>query len=119
MKPYSQDLRDRVLRALRAGKLSQAKLAAQFGLSLSTVEKWWAGWRTTGRRTALPGGHGVARTLQPYAAFLRTAVKQQPDATLEELCEQLAEAEGVWVSASMMCRELQGLRLPRKKKPAG
>ncbi len=39
MKPYSQDLRKRVLAKAKAGKQTQAFIAATFGVSLSTVEK--------------------------------------------------------------------------------
>jgi hypothetical protein len=42
-------------------------------------------------------------------------VKQQPDATLDELCAVVEAQTTVQASASMMCRELQFLNLPRKK----
>jgi transposase len=118
MKPYSNDLRERVLAALEAGQESQAELAERFALSLSTVEKWWRCWRETGRRAALPHAGGEQRALQGCAAFLRAEVKKQPDVTLEELCARVAEAEGVKASPSMMCRELRRLRLPRKQSPS-
>ena len=47
MKPYSQDLRQRVLAAVRETKLSQAKIAKTFKISQSTLEKWWHRWRDT------------------------------------------------------------------------
>jgi transposase len=118
MKPYSNDLRERVIAALEAGQESQAEIAETFAVSLSTVEKWWRCWRQTGRRTALPHAGGEPRTLQGSAVFLRAEVKKQPDVTLEELCARLAEAEEVKASPSMMCRELRRLRLPRKKSPS-
>jgi transposase len=40
MKAYSQDLRDEVMAAVAAGKQSNRKLAAAFGLSASVIEKW-------------------------------------------------------------------------------
>ncbi len=115
MKPYSKDLRERVIVALEAGEESQAGIAETFAVSLSTVEKWWRCWRETGRSNALRHAGGEQRTLQGCTAFIREAVKKRPDVTLEELCAQVAEAEGVKASPSMMCRELQRLRLPRKK----
>jgi len=118
MRPYSNDLRERVIAALEAGLESQAEIAETFGVSLSTVEKWWRCRRETGQRTALPHAGGEQRELQGCSAFLRAAVKKQPDITLEELCARVAEAEGVQASSSMMCRELQRLRLPRKKSPS-
>lgn len=114
MKPYSQDLRERVIAALEAGK-TQAEVAAQFGIHKSTLEKWWYRWQATGSCAALPPAQGPQRTLQAAESFIRAEVKKRPDATLAELCERAKEAKGVQASPSMMCRELKLLKLPRKK----
>lgn len=114
MKPYSQDLRERVIAALEAGK-PQAEVAAQFLIHKSTLEKWWYRWRDTGNSAALAPAHGPKRTLQAVESFLRVEVQKRPDATLDELCERVQEAKGLVASPSMMCRELQLLKLPRKK----
>jgi transposase len=114
MKPYSQDLRERAIAALEAGQ-TQAEVAAQFSIHKSTLEKWWYRWRDTGSCAALPLAHGPKRTLQAAENLIRAEVKKRPDATLNELCERVKEAEGWVVSPSMMCRELQLLNLPRKK----
>ena len=114
MKPYSQDLRERAMAALEAGQ-TQAEVAAQFRIHKSTLEKWWYRWRDTGSCAAFPFAHGPKRTLQAAESFLRAEVQKQPDATLDELCERVKEAKGLVASPSMMCRELQILKLPRKK----
>ena len=115
MQPYSQDLRRRVIAAIKTGKKNQLEIAETFGVHLSTVEKWWRRWRKTRTVAALPQVHGPRRALRDCAMFLRAEVKRQPDATLAELCARVAEATGVSASPSMMCRELRRLRLPRKK----
>jgi transposase len=115
MKAYSQDLRERVITAVKQGVQSQSEIAETFGVSQSTVETWWRRWRTTRSVTALPHGGGNPRALQGCSAAIRAAVKQQPDITLAELCEQVAEQHDAQASPSMMCRELQRLELPRKK----
>jgi putative transposase len=114
MKPYSQDLRERAIAALEAGK-TQAEVAEQFQIHKSTLEKWWYRWRDTGSCAALPPASGPQRTLQAAEKFLREEVKKQPDLTLEELCERVQKVKGLVVSRSMMCRELKILKLPRKK----
>jgi len=114
MKPYSQDLRERAIAALEAGK-TQAEVAAQFQIHKSTLEKWWYRWRDTGSCAALPAAAGPKRTLQEAEKLIREEVKKQPDLTLEELCERVKAAQGLVVSPSMMCRELKILKLPRKK----
>ncbi len=115
MNSYSPDLRKRVLSAVRNSEQSQAHIANQFQIHLSTLEKWRHRPRETGQTTAWPHGGGRTRTLAECAAFLRAEVKKQPDVTLAELCTRVAEAKGLHVSPSMMCRELQRLNLPRKK----
>ncbi len=115
MKPYSQDLRKRVLAKAQAGKQTQVAIAKTFAVSLSTVEKWWRRKRETGKTTPLPPAHGPTRALQDCVAVIRAEVKQQPDLTLRELCTRVASRTAVEVSPSTMCRELQRLHLPRKK----
>ncbi|HEX7566365.1 MAG TPA: helix-turn-helix domain-containing protein [Bradyrhizobium sp.] len=115
MQPYSQDLRRRVIAAIKTGKQNQGEIAETFGVHLSTVEKWWRRWRETRTCAALAQRHGPRRALRDCATFLRTEIKRQPDVTLPELCARVAEVKGVSASPSMMCRELRYLRLPRKK----
>lgn len=115
MDPYCPDLRERVLVAAEAGDETQAAIAAAFGVSLSTVEKWLYRKRETGEGAARSQVHGPKRTLHGCAKFIRAQVKKQPDLTLAELCERTASLQQVKASPSMMCRELQHLGLPLKK----
>jgi len=100
MKPYSQDLRERAIAALEAGK-TQAEVAAQFQIHKSTLEKWWYRWRDTGSCAALPAAAGPKRTLQEAEKLIREEIKKRPDATLDELCGRVAEATGLVASRSM------------------
>jgi transposase len=115
MKPYSLDLRERVIAALEKGDLTQPEIADKYDISLRTVETWARQWRTTGNIAPKPHRSGPARTLRAYTAIIRQAVHRQPDQTLGELCALVAAQTQVRASASMMCRELQHLNLPRKK----
>ena len=113
---YSLDLRERVIAAVKRGDQSQPEVAEQFGVSLSFVEKLVRRERTTGSCATLPWAGGVKRALRNDTAIIEAEVKKQPDITLAELCEHVAQAGGATASPSMMCRELKWLRLPRKKK---
>ena len=115
MNPYSQDLRERVIATAAVGKQPQTAIAETCGVSVSTVEKWLHRKRETGQATARPQTHGPTRTLQDCAQLIRAEVRKQPDITLTELCTRLATVKRVQASSSMRCRELQHLRLPRKK----
>ena len=114
MRPYSQDLRERVIAALEAGE-TQAEVAERFEVHKSTLEKWWYRYQATGTCAALPHQSGPERKLKSCEDFIRAEVKAYSDATLEEFCERVAQVKGVIASPSMMCRELQILKLPRKK----
>ena len=119
MKPYSEDLRGRVIAALQEKTQTQPAIAARFAVSLSFVEKLWRRWRATASYSALPRAGGRERLLQAAETMLREEVARQPDATLAELCERVARRAGQPpVSLSTMSDELQRLRLPRKKKDA-
>ena len=65
-KPYSADLRERVLLADAAG-LTPAVVAARFGAGLSTVYLWRQQARAEGRRCAKPHGGGRARGIDPVS----------------------------------------------------
>jgi transposase len=114
MKPYSQDLREKIIQALEAGG-TQEEAADRFAVSLSFVEKLWRRWRETGSCAALPHAGGRQRSLREHEAALRKQVAEQPDATLSELCDRLTAAGAPAVSVATMCAELQRLDLPRKK----
>jgi transposase len=116
-KPYSADLRERVLLADAAG-LSPAVVAARFGVGLSTVYLWRQQARAEGRRCAKPHGGGRGRGIDPAGeAILRGLVAERNDRTLDEYRELLAaRTGGRWVSRPTLCRALRRLELRRKKR---
>jgi transposase len=119
MKPYSQDLRERILQALQARDESQATIAQRYAVSRSVVERLWQRWRQTGSCAAFPHAGGRQRSLRAAEALIRYTVGRDPDVTLASLCERVARATGIAVSPTPMCLEIQRLRLPRKKSRSG
>jgi transposase len=115
MKPYSQDLRDRIIQALQAGTTTQRAIAARFCVSGAFVEKLWHRWRHSGSSAAKPHAGGRQGSLTDHLEFLRSEVAKQPDATLADLRERLIAAQGPRVSTATICRALQRLKLPLKK----
>jgi transposase len=115
MKAYSLDLREKLLRAYDARRGSQRALAALFGVSRACVENLLQRRRTAG--TIAPRPHaGGRRPSGDIAAreMVALILREQPDATLEELCAQLGPRRGVWGSVPTMSRLLTRLGLPRK-----
>jgi transposase len=101
--------------AVAAGQQSNRAIAATFGISESSIEKWTRRLRETGSVAAKPHGGGPARVLAPHAERLRQLLEAQPDLTHAELCEKLEAETGARANTSMMVREVQRLNLPRKK----
>jgi transposase len=117
MKPYSLDLREKILRAYDEHRGSQRALAALFGVSRAFVEKLVQRRRGTGQIAPRPHAGGRKPSCDPAAlAVVRQILQEQTDATLAELCEQLGQRRGLWVSLATMSRLLTRLGLPRKKR---
>ena len=113
MQPLSNDLRKRILDAVDNKEGSRRKLAARFKVNTSTITKLLRLRRETGSYEPRPHGGGVEPTLDGDALErLRRLVEETPDATLEALRQEM----GVSGSRMIICRALQKLGLPLKKK---
>jgi transposase len=116
MKPYSNDLRLRIIETIQENELTQPEIAGQFSVSLPFVEKLWHRFRTTGSYQAKPHAGGVKRFLKDAEQVIREIVALSPDITLADLCERVSKATGKpEVTTATMCVELQRLNLPLKK----
>jgi transposase len=114
MKPYSIDLRERVVSAIEKGDSSFRKVAERFAVSKNCVERWVIQKRTQGHVIPRKQGGSVSAAME-HKAQLMTIFENQSDATLAEYCELLFDKTGLWVSTSTMCRIFQRLDLPLKK----
>ena len=116
-RPYSADLRERVLLACEREEGTRAAIARRFRVCEATVYNWLQQARSAGRRAAKRHAGGSAPRLDAAGlAVLRALVGEQNDATLAEYAEGLAERTGVRVSAPVLCRTLRRLGLRRKKR---
>ena len=113
-KPYSEDLRERVVAAIEGGHTREA-VAALFSLSLSTVGRLIRRKRETGSVRADKFGGYKQHVLQPHAGRVHQLVDEQPDITLLEIQKNLAKAR-VEVSQTAIHRFLRHLKLTFKKK---
>ena len=120
MRAYSIDLRQKVVSAYDREKGSQREISENFGVSRSFVEKLLQRRRATGGVAPLAHSGGGKPSLDEEAlSLVRRLVKEEPDATLEELCEAVHRRRGVRVSVSNMCTRLKRMGLPRKKVAPG
>lgn len=115
--PYSVDLRHKILLALEEGGKSQREIAELFHVSESFIESLLRRVRTTGRVDPKPHAGGPPPRIDESARQrLRAWLAEQPDLTLEEVAERLQRECGIHVCVSLVCRVLQTLGLPRKKR---
>ena len=117
MKPYSIDLRKRVIEAYQTGNVSQRQLARDFSIALSTVQAWIQRKRRTGSIAPVPTGGSKPKLDQGARAALARLIETQPDATLAEWVAKLEAQTGISVHPSTLWRQARRLGLTRKKRP--
>ncbi|MGD1698662.1 helix-turn-helix domain-containing protein [Dapis sp. BLCC M229] len=116
-RPYSRDLRIRVIRAYQNQEGSQRQIAQRFQVSLTFVRNLLRHYRTTG--TVNPKQHGGGPKIKidgNFDSLIQQQIQQKPDILLCELCEYLEIRTGVKVSVSTMYRILKKFNISRKKK---
>jgi transposase len=83
MKPYSLDLREKIVNAVEKGESSFIKTAQRFSVSKSCVQKLVAQQRTEGHLAPRKQGGSVSSVIE-HEAQLMAIYEKQPDATLAE-----------------------------------
>lgn len=117
MKPYSTDLRQKIIEVKEKTNESIQQLADRFGVSYSFVKRLLLRYKASQSVDPLPHGGGKPPLLnQEQINILSQLVEADNDATLQQLCTSLEEKTGVKVIVPTMCRLLRKLELNRKKK---
>lgn len=104
VKPYSQDLRERVIGAVEDGELSRREAARRYRVSVASAVKWLQQYRQSGRVKARPMGGDRRSVLKPVRTWLLKLVVRKPDLTLIAISRQLKDEHGITADASMLCR---------------
>jgi transposase len=111
----SLDLRKRVVEAVARG-MSCHQAAARFGVSASSAVRWAAQVRSGGSLVPMKqGGDRRSQRIEAEAAFILSAVAEQPDMTLAELQEKLKE-RGKSAGIGTLWRFFQRRRITLKKR---
>jgi transposase len=117
MKPYSTDLRNKIIETKHKTNESTQKLADRFQVSYCFVNRLLKRYEATASVEASPHGGGKPPLINSQQLdIISQLVEADNDATLQQLCTRLEEKTGVKVSVPTMCRLLQKLELNRKKK---
>ena len=114
MNAYSEDLRKKIVEALRRGK-AKSEAARSFGVSRSSVKRY-AKLAEEGRPLAPKKRPGSKPKMDEAARRLLEAdLEEHPAATLSERRDYLARVAGLSVSESTVSRMMGRLGWSRKK----
>ena len=116
--PYSLDLRERVVAAVKTGGLSCNRAAKQFGVGVSTAINWVKRLRETGSvAPGKMGGHKPKAISGGHRLWLLQRIKDG-DFTLRGLVGELAE-RGLKVDYRSVWEFVHAEKLSFKKKRGG
>jgi transposase len=116
MKPYSNDLRRKIVDAYESGDHTLEEVADLFGVSLASVKNFLRRKRETGSADALPHAGGQKPSLSDKArTTVSNAIRENNDLTLNEVRNLIKGRHRKEVSLPTISRLLQSLGLPRKK----
>ena len=114
-KPYSQDLRERVVSALEEG-MSTRQAAARFSVGIATVGTWGRLKRSQGDVRPAKQGKPTGSVLDVHEEFILGLLRDKPDTTLAEMVERLAADRGVRVVGTAVWKFLDRRDQTHKKR---
>jgi transposase len=104
VKPYSEDLRVRIVAAVVQDDLSCREAARRYRVSASSAVKWLQDYRQSGRVKARPMGGDRRSVLKAERDWLLKLIAQEDDLTLWAISSRLKCERGVRADASMLWR---------------
>ena len=112
-RPYSLDLRERVVAFVATGQTARAA-SALFSVSVSSVVKWTQRVCATGSAAAKPMGGKRPFLLEAERDWLLARLDEKPDLTLHGLRDEL-RGRGITVSCDTLWRFLKRQEISFKK----
>ena len=115
MKPYSEDLRERIVNAVEAGTPDKSVAARLFGVSLSSVKRYARIASRGGPLKPRKGGGGrPPKTDEAAKRLLEEDVKERPAATVSDRRRFLESVSGKTLSDSTVGRLLKRMGFSQK-----
>ena len=118
MKPYSEDLRTRIVRAVEED-MSKSAAARLFGVGLSSVKRYARLAEQGESLTPRKGGGRPPKADETTTKLLEDDVEKRPTATITERCRFLRSAPGKSLSTSTVRRLLKRLGFSQKTECRG
>ena len=113
MHAYSQDLRDRVLRALERGE-RPSDIARRFEVSRVWIYDVRTRFREHGKRSSYPMGGHRRSCIAHLEMSIRAWIQAEPELSLAQLCERVAR-QGIQIKAAALWHQLDKWKLSFKK----
>jgi putative transposase len=115
-RPYSMDLRDRVVAAVEEQGLSRNQAAARFGVAVSTAIHWVRRYRANGSAAPSKIGGYKKRVLRGEHAEWLIARCNEKDFTISQLVEELLAERALKVDRHSVWEFVHAEGLSFKKK---
>lgn len=106
VKPYSEDLRRRVIAAVEEDGLSRREAARRYRVGESTAVKWLSAFHGSGRMGPRPMGGDRRSVLKQERAWLAALIGREKNLTLALISERLRRERGVRANVSMIWKFL-------------
>lgn len=110
MRPYSLDLRQKILDVYNESKLTFKQLAERFQVSPSFVQKMVYQMKREGSIAPKPYRGRISRWQERHYEALRALVEEYPNATLAQYQKLFLERTGMATSTPTLCRKLKKLK---------
>lgn len=114
-RPYSMDLRERVVAAIFSEGMTRHEAAARFGIAVSSAIKWAARYRSTGSVAPSKIGGYKPKTLRGGHEAWLIARCQEKEFTISQLVEELQSVRSLKVDRRSVWEFLHRHGLSHKK----
>jgi putative transposase len=115
VKPYSEDLRKRVIAAVEEDGLSRREAARRYRVSDSSAVKWVSAFHRSGRTGPRPMGGDRRSILKAERSWLAELIGREKNLTLALISERLRRERGVRANVSMVWKFLRSEGFTFKK----
>ena len=114
MNAYSEDLRKKIVEALRRG-MGKSQAARTFSVSLSSIKRYAKMDEEGGSLAPKKRPGSKPKIDERSGKLLEVDLRERPFVTLRQRCEYLRAVASVEVSRSTVCRAIRLMNSTRKK----
>lgn len=114
---YSEDLRERVVKAYTSGQGTYTELAELFSISSKTVQTYVKQARSGGSLTPLPhsGGRTSQKLFEPHYEAIERWLEEDSELFWWEVAQRLEAEFGVHIDPSQISRQMKRRGYTQKK----